>query len=92
MTRLSSVLVSHFLLDLQEAHQRTVAGLAADDSFYTLQNHSAHSLNVTNMLGSLGATIYSTNDEDEERTDCCVAASELEGVSPSNAYDSSRNT
>ena len=91
VARLSSVLVSHFLLDLQEAHQRTVVGLATDDSFYTLQNHGAHSLNFVNMLGSLGATIYSTNDEDEERTDGCIAVSVFESVSLGNAYNSRRN-
>ncbi|KAM5542112.1 hypothetical protein V8D89_004422, partial [Ganoderma adspersum] len=35
---LSSLLVSHFLLDLQEAHQRRLAGLATDDHSNTSQN------------------------------------------------------
>ena len=80
---------SRFLLDLQEAHQRTVIGLATNDPFYTSQSLGGHSLNFANTLGSLGATIDSNSDgeEDGEQTDGCVVV--LEGMSPNNAGDSS---
>ncbi|KAM5542817.1 hypothetical protein V8D89_003778 [Ganoderma adspersum] len=53
---LSSVLVSHFLLDLQEAYQRTVAGVATDGPLDTSRIlHS--SINLANALGSIGAIV-----------------------------------
>ncbi|KAI1793535.1 hypothetical protein LXA43DRAFT_220188 [Ganoderma leucocontextum] len=67
---LSSVLVSHFLLDLQEAYQRKVVGLGTDDPLHTSQSFSLRSMNFTPALGSLGATIdpahYGREDEDED--------------------------
>ena len=53
---LSSVLVSHFLLDLQEAHQRIMAGVATDGSLDTSRILYS-SLNVADALGSIGAIV-----------------------------------
>ncbi|KAI1782024.1 hypothetical protein LXA43DRAFT_1151863, partial [Ganoderma leucocontextum] len=55
--RISSVLVSRFLLDLQEAHQIKVVGLDTNDPLHTLQNFGIRSINLPPALGSLGATI-----------------------------------
>lgn len=54
---MSSIIVSHFLLDLQEAHQRKVVGLATGDPSHTSQSFSVRSLNFMPALGSLAATI-----------------------------------
>ncbi|KAI1791541.1 hypothetical protein LXA43DRAFT_1061301 [Ganoderma leucocontextum] len=85
---LSSILVSHFLLDLQEAHQRKAVGLAAsgDDSDPSdaSQGLSIRSINFANALGSLGATIdppdYGRDNHDEGADGCFTAGSE--GISP----------
>ena len=64
MIRLSSVLVSHFLLDLQEVHQRKAIGLATSDALRTSQNLNlgGQSIDFANhALGSLGATIDSAH-------------------------------
>ncbi|KAI1791574.1 hypothetical protein LXA43DRAFT_1010837 [Ganoderma leucocontextum] len=78
---LSSVLVSHFLLDLQEAHHRTVVGLATDDPLHTSRSLSSHSIVFANALGSLGAMIGPADygreeDLDDEDADVHVAATE----------------
>ena len=54
--------MSHFLLDLQEAHQRKPVGLATNDSLHISQGFSTRSVKF-NMpaLGSLAATIHPTN-------------------------------
>ncbi|PIL34326.1 hypothetical protein GSI_03101 [Ganoderma sinense ZZ0214-1] len=66
---LSSVLVSHFLLDLQDAHQRKVVGLDTDDPLYTLQSFNLRSAHLMPALGSLGAVIdpahYGREEHDE---------------------------
>ena len=69
MSRLSSVLVSHFLLDLQEAHQRPIVGLGTNDNLQNSQSASDRSVRFANTFGSLGATIGPINygrDEDDE--------------------------
>ncbi|KAI1791579.1 hypothetical protein LXA43DRAFT_421636 [Ganoderma leucocontextum] len=66
---LSSVLVSHFLLDLQEAHQRTVVRLNTNDPLHTSQSFNTSSVNFANALGSLGANIdpaYYDQEEDDD--------------------------
>ena len=57
MTRLSSVLVSHFLLDLQAAYQKTVVGLATNNPLHTAQSLSMRSAHFAQALGSLSATV-----------------------------------
>ncbi|KAM5542779.1 hypothetical protein V8D89_003740 [Ganoderma adspersum] len=61
---LSSVLVSHFLLDLQKAHQRVVAGFASDNPSQAIRM----SINLAGALGSIGATVGPASDhvEDED--------------------------
>ena len=54
MVRLSSVLISHFLLDLQEAHQRMEFGDETNDHSWSA---SGGSVVFASALGSLGATI-----------------------------------
>ena len=66
MTRLSSVLVSHFLLDLQEAYQKTVVGLATDNPLHTSQSLSMRSVHFAQALGSLSATVDPFNHILEE--------------------------
>ncbi|PIL33043.1 hypothetical protein GSI_04492 [Ganoderma sinense ZZ0214-1] len=65
---LSSVLVSHFLLDLQEAHQRTLAGMATGDLLSISQNMGPGSTRFkAGALGSLGATLgFLTGQNQEE--------------------------
>ena len=68
--RLSSVLVSHFLLDLQESHQRSLSAidLGNNDSLHTSQSSSNRSINFRQALGSLGATI-GPGEESSENVD-----------------------
>ena len=79
MNRIASVLVSHFLLDLQEAHQKTPVGLATNDLLPvpTLQDFQAerYSIDVERTFESLGAIIDPPDwDEDnEEGTDYPLA-------------------
>ncbi|KAM5542814.1 hypothetical protein V8D89_003775 [Ganoderma adspersum] len=63
---LSSVFVSHFLLDLQECHQRTVIGLATGDLPHTSQSFdvSSRSVHFARALGSLQATLRTPDDYD----------------------------
>ena len=58
------MLVSHFLFDLQEAHQRTVVGLGTDDILHISQSItvSSRSVHVAPALGSLAATIHHPTD------------------------------
>ena len=49
--------MSHFLLDLQEASQRTVVGLATDDLTGTSQSVGSSIDFAQGTLGSIGATI-----------------------------------
>ena len=51
------MLVSHFLLDLQDASQRTVVGLATDDLSGTSQSVGSSIDFAQSALGSIGATI-----------------------------------
>ena len=72
MTRLSSVLVSHFLLDLQEAYQKTVVGLATNNPLHTSQSLSMRSAHFAQALGSLSATVDPFShipEEDDEGPD-----------------------
>ncbi|KAI1788580.1 hypothetical protein LXA43DRAFT_1063459 [Ganoderma leucocontextum] len=81
---ISSVLVSHFLLDLQEAHQRKVVGLASDDSLHISQSVDSHSVNFAPALGSIGAILDPADyglDDDNECTGDRLAFPE--GVPPS---------
>ena len=55
------MLVSHFLLDLQEAHQRTVAGIASNSSL-NISRILHGSINLGDALGSLGAIVDPTAD------------------------------
>ena len=61
LPRVSSVLISHFLLDLQEADRRTAAGLTTDDLELPEQSLGSRvgnqSIGFANALGSLGASI-----------------------------------
>ncbi|KAI1791584.1 hypothetical protein LXA43DRAFT_421874 [Ganoderma leucocontextum] len=81
---LSSVLVSHFLLDLQEAHQRTVAGMANNDLLDTSQSISSFP-SFPDALGSTGATVIDPaadqgQEEDDGGADEHLAA--VEGIHP----------
>ena len=59
MVRLSSILVSHFMLDLQEAYQRADVSLASDTFTHTarISNASTPTLKFAPALGSLGTHI-----------------------------------
>ena len=59
---LSSVLVSHFLLDLQEAHQRTVAGGVTTNGSLNISRILHGSMNLGDALGSLCAIVDPTAD------------------------------
>ena len=72
--RLSSLLVSHFLLDLQEAHQRKSAGVDADDPLYTLQSFNLRSVQLMPTLGSLGAAIDPAHYGPHGERDECFGA------------------
>ena len=65
--RLTSILISHFLLDLQEAYRRTLR-LDPDDPLYTeasIGGDQLGSLNFAHVVGSLGAVIdLDTAEED----------------------------
>ena len=63
--------MSRFLLDLQEAHQRTIIGLASDDPLYTSRSLGPNnrSLNFASALGSLGATIDPALGDSEDNED-----------------------
>ncbi|TBU39399.1 hypothetical protein BD309DRAFT_969767 [Dichomitus squalens] len=56
-TAISSILVSHFLLDLQEAYQRKVVCLASNDPLRSSHGVNLSSIACEPVLGSLGATI-----------------------------------
>ena len=56
--------MSHFLLDLQEAHQRRLAGLATDDYSNTSQN--VDSIQFADALGSVGAFLDRGADSIQE--------------------------
>ncbi|TBU26685.1 hypothetical protein BD311DRAFT_667056 [Dichomitus squalens] len=60
---LSSILVSHFMLDLQEAYQRKVVGLASNDPLHTSHTISAPSLHFANALGSIATHIDQRNSD-----------------------------
>ncbi|KAM5530036.1 hypothetical protein V8D89_016298 [Ganoderma adspersum] len=62
---MSSVLVSHFLLDLQEAHQRTVIGLATGDAADASQDVGS-SIRFASALGSVGAIVGLAADHVQE--------------------------
>ncbi|KAM5542820.1 hypothetical protein V8D89_003781 [Ganoderma adspersum] len=62
---LSSVLVSHFLLDLQEEHQRTGSELATDGSSDSSQEIGS-SLQFAGGLGSIGSVIGLAADHAQE--------------------------
>ena len=66
--RLSSVFVSHFLLDLQECHQRVVIGLGTDDLSHNSRSFDVRdgSVDFAPALGSLGATLGTGADDDWE--------------------------
>ena len=78
---LSSIVLSHFLLDLQDAHRRSIGGELSTDELSLSHTSSrclcGHSHDVGGMFASLGATIdYADDDsdQDEEHTDGKVAA------------------
>ena len=72
VNRMTCVLVSHFLLDLQEAHQKSPVGLATNDLFpvSALQDFQAERywIDVEGTFESLGA-IIDPPDWDEEDDD-----------------------
>ena len=77
------MLVSHFLLDLQEAHQRVIVKLETNDPLHTSQGLNDHSVGFRKhgMLGSLGATIIPSEyrdpqEEGDENVDDLVVSSE----------------
>nr|VWO96140.1 Cytochrome P450 monooxygenase CYP52X1 [Ganoderma boninense] len=84
---LSSLLVSHFLLDLQDAHQRKAVGLDTDDPLYTLQSCNIRSAYFVPTLGSLGAVIepahYSREEHDAAEFFVDVDLSEVPVSAPS---------
>ncbi|KAM5542066.1 hypothetical protein V8D89_004376 [Ganoderma adspersum] len=59
---LSSVLVSRFLLNLQEAHQRTVAGGVTTNGSLNISRILHGSINLGDALGSIGAIVDPTAD------------------------------
>ena len=60
------MLVSHFMLDLQEAYQRTLIVLSSDDGLYALESISSATPACVPGLGGLAARINSLGFE---RTD-----------------------
>ena len=70
------MLVSHFLLDLQEASQRTVVGLATDDLSGTSQSVGSSIDFAQSALGSIGATIDPVADCGVEEDDPGQSADE----------------
>ena len=64
--RLSSILVCHVLLDLQEAHQKKAVGLAINDPLSTSQSFSIRSVKFMPALGSLAATIHPGANYDQQ--------------------------
>ncbi|KAM5536996.1 hypothetical protein V8D89_009325 [Ganoderma adspersum] len=80
----SSVLISRFLLDLQQADRRTAAGLATDDDSEPQQSFAGsragnRSIGFASALGSLGASIdpahwhYGLERDDEDADDPLAA-------------------
>ena len=59
------MLVSHFLLDLQEEHQRTASGLTTDSSSDVSQDVGS-SLQFAGALGSIGSLIGLAADDAQE--------------------------
>ncbi|PIL27410.1 hypothetical protein GSI_10558 [Ganoderma sinense ZZ0214-1] len=90
---LSSILVSHFILDLQEVSQRTAIGLASNDALYTSNGLSERSVHFASALGSLGATIEPGRDlEDAFDEESPNGSSTMSQFSPSDGCGSSRHT
>ena len=84
---MSSVLISHFLLDLQEADRRTAAGLATDDSELPEQSlgsrAGSRSIGFANALGSLGASIDPAHfgiDREDDVLDDTPDSEAVEGI------------
>ena len=69
MSRLSNILISHFLLDLQEAYQRKAVFLGNDNPLEVSQSLSTGSLNFAAALGSIGATIETPEYEYRQEGD-----------------------
>nr|VWP01439.1 Uncharacterized protein [Ganoderma boninense] len=75
MNRIASVLVSHFLLDLQEAHQKAPLGLATIDTLLPTPvgleeevEAERCSIDAADTFGSLG-TIIDPVDWEDDRDD-----------------------
>lgn len=66
---LSSVLVSRFLLDLQEAHQRTVVGGVTTNGSLNISRILQGSINLGGAFGSIGAIVDPTADYVPEEDD-----------------------
>ena len=67
-TSLSSILISHFMLDLQDAYQRQAGHLFSDHWALTSSSSVSDSLSFARRLGSLASHIDSI-DEDLPETE-----------------------
>lgn len=77
------MLVSHFLLDLQEAHQRMVTWPATNDPSDISQSLSSRSVTFEHALGSLSVFTSPTDcdlQDGHQDGDYCVAPSENDHV------------
>ncbi|PIL26666.1 hypothetical protein GSI_11242 [Ganoderma sinense ZZ0214-1] len=73
---LPSILVSHFLLDLQEAYQRSLAGLGTED----LSGSQGGASSIEFALGSVGATTDPVADVDHDIEEEDNQAAVAEGI------------
>ena len=83
--RVSSVLISHFLLDLQEADRRTTAGLSTNEPSQSFGPSAAgnQSIGFANALGSLGASIDPAHfriDREDDVLDDTPDSEAVEGI------------
>ncbi|RPD55571.1 hypothetical protein L227DRAFT_656802 [Lentinus tigrinus ALCF2SS1-6] len=62
---LTSILVTHFLLDLQKENQRDVK-LDSDDPLHFSESRSSGSLNFARVMGSISETIVSDAEREDE--------------------------
>ncbi len=74
MSRITTILISHFLLDLQEAYQQTVR-VNSDDALNLGSNSSTPSF-VDRAIGSIGSDIHFAAPEAENDSDTTGTRSE----------------
>ncbi len=74
LSRITTILISHFLLDLQEAYQQTVR-VNSDDTLNLRSNSSTPSF-VDRVIGSIGSDIHFAAPEAEDSSDTTGTRSE----------------